>query len=518
MAWDAVVVILSGVNREILRGPDCSRLIAVMASDEDFSQAVKNLFDSIDTRRNGFIESEELRVAIETFKAAQVPVQGLEALERLAAEKSALGQDSKIDFGTFKQAATKLPRLKEQKAQWIRSLKLENTLALYLKAGTLFDGLSGVKSMSDSELEISANLFCQELVGILQHARDSLLSLSNTYEANVDSVIFDHKSVMSKYQDEGGFLGNYGNKEMFLGGLENELGFADPCVMMAILHEHMRAVDSDEIFETSNYRLRTTPILEIARVLGCKSEYDGNSGHVSAVPTCLSDLAQCGEARRGPTASELRDLEDSFAELRRISDEVASSTSGGLFPGDVGDEFVDAVMDICAVAAAPEAAPPLKTALNAFIARSGRLGPSFHTLSRGLNVISPVSVAGSCAVASVSAQLVDDAETCCRALAQALRADLGPDCVELSVRITRQARYAYCAHGDEAGLLEATAPPAEASPPDSAAAAAATTTNARAAALTAFREESRALEARGAVRRQGRRRLPLRELMALAPG
>ena len=133
----------------------------------------------------------------------------------------------------------------------------------------------------------------------------------------------DLKAEMSKYSDAGGFLGEFGNSKDFEAGLEAKIGLPDPNILKAMIREHISANDSDEPFETTNYKILTTSSLEFALLLGNSQEYYNAAEHApKKIPVVLQEIADGKYKNRGinlgPKQTELKELEPEFAKLKNI--------------------------------------------------------------------------------------------------------------------------------------------------------------------------------------------------------
>ena len=210
--------------------------------------------DSIDIDGNGLISALEIKKALSQFKDCDDISLGLHSLLAII-----VNEGSDISYPTFKAAVLKMPRVRAQRIQWARALKFDAAFAKHLPVGNIFDGLAALKSMSWEDLVKVCDEFCKEVRSIV-HAEWIKLSGETGSTSSPDAANVDVMSVMNKFKDEGGFLGNFGNQFMFHHGLEAELGLPDPCILRAILREHIYAVDSENCFVTPNYGLVATPL------------------------------------------------------------------------------------------------------------------------------------------------------------------------------------------------------------------------------------------------------------------
>ena len=197
------------------------------------------------------------------------------------------------------------------------------------------------------------------------------------------------RSANAKFSSDGAMQATHGDDAIFKGGLENAVGLPDPRIMRAILHEHMFMPDSQDHFLTTNYQLWTSPETEMSFLLGRIDDVmlvaeiaDGSSTSQRAA----------GVAALGPSAQEFVDLR---GELQRLmSLDRARITAGRKYPGEIGDSYVDTVVLISMVDAPSTPSPD--AALVAALLRALR-----DRLPREPGLIA----AASCATAEVSARL-----------------------------------------------------------------------------------------------------------------
>jgi hypothetical protein len=73
-----------------------------------------------------------------------------------------------INWKEFSDVVRNLPRARGQRVQWVRSLRLEQEVALLLEQGDFFDGLSGLRSMTDEQAEQHVESVCTQLASRLR--------------------------------------------------------------------------------------------------------------------------------------------------------------------------------------------------------------------------------------------------------------------------------------------------------------------------------------------------------------
>jgi hypothetical protein len=296
----------------------------------DDDEVIQKFFKRIDVNNDEKVSADDIRSALEGLKDNTTVVQGLEVL--LEELKGHVENDQFFDMVSFRAMARKLPRIHGQRVQWAKSLGLERALARHLKVGDLFDELSGIKSMTDEEIEIALGSFLKDAATILRSALSTL--------RNAGSMSEQAKSLMSKFS--GGFTGRFGDTSMFEKGLESEIGQPDPMILKGIFRDNV----SKKKFKTPNYGVVTSDFFEYGRLFGNPGEYQRDK-HTKLddkvikenenIPIFLLEVARgLHNNVRGPTESELKELVPEFRQFQAYYKKIAESAAG-IFPGDIGD-------------------------------------------------------------------------------------------------------------------------------------------------------------------------------------
>ena len=312
-----------GIQRELEKAAD-----TLFDSEADDAEVIERMFGSM-ANEGGQISDQALDDAAERYKH-DVDMSSL--LARMRSKSSVTLDDLK---GLVKET----PRLSGQRIVWSASLSLESLLAKHLDAGSLFDGLHGIKDMKPGELRAACRKFSAEMPKVVEREWLRLKQI------NADSHgKLGFEGVMNKFIDEGGFLGRFGNVEMFHAGLESEIGYPNPKLFKAILGEHCFSIDSDDVVVTGNYGLAFTPAQEFARIFG-------KAGHPPAEPNRLPTIefltraALAGDGFKGPTTKELDEVSDELRKLQKVYDAVMKRKNS-VFPGEVGDEHQEHICTI----------------------------------------------------------------------------------------------------------------------------------------------------------------------------
>ena len=228
----------------------------------DDAEVVRKLFESIDSDKDGLISADECVDALEKLSPDTDMQLDLEKIKGVLESKQKESTGDGISLDTFQALVNTLPRIRAQRIQWVRNLGLDCMLARLLPPGTLFLGLSGIKSMDWPSLEQAMTAFHAEMVAAVRKAWEDL---------QADGKPGQGRALVSKFQ---GFTGKFGDTAAFEKGLEGFLGSADPLVLKDILQNNVSAPDSLVRAMTTNYLLLYCNREEYARVLGQQDEYN----------------------------------------------------------------------------------------------------------------------------------------------------------------------------------------------------------------------------------------------------
>ena len=271
-------------------------------------------------------------------------------------------EDKSITLNQFKEIAGKVPRIKGQRLQWVKSFNLNGRLAALLSSGDLFDQLSGIRSMEESELTMALRKFGKEVEDLVLDAWKSEKSKDHGLNINYTSQVQQEmgKFVQQEMGKFGGDLGKFGDEKMFQEGLEAQIGIPDPLILKGIFRENVLRPDSGNKRVSPNYKIVNSDKLEYARLLGNPSEYskdsetlltDSEMRDFDGIPIYLAEVAlrkhsvegqsgghsetEKGRLVGGPSAAELKDLRPEFEKLKDLYKTICGQTNG-IFPGDTG--------------------------------------------------------------------------------------------------------------------------------------------------------------------------------------
>jgi hypothetical protein len=222
--------------------------------DED-DEIIQELFGKIDADGDKSISASELKTALDK---EGVPLEVGRALEDLLNRE---GQEplQNISFDKFRKVIKEFPRVRGERIHWVRTLDLESELARFLKKGDIFDGLKGLKEMSESELEHHIEVVCRRFCNVLPVLlRRGLASLRSSGRPLPDA----QEHINTKFSLDGAFVGKFATLDDFYSGPEALIGAPNPKVGEGMRLEHCRRSNCRRRFTTSNYNLTTWPELE----------------------------------------------------------------------------------------------------------------------------------------------------------------------------------------------------------------------------------------------------------------
>ena len=303
---------------------------------EDGDEVIERFFKSIDLDNDGRLSWSEVKAALSACPSSEKLVDFLKTIEEGLRSNPADGLSKNIDLARFKEILKKVPRIHGERYQWVKSMNLNMLLARRLRLGNIFDELSGIREMNDTEMEAALALFAKDVVSVVK-SEWSLLKKTGSSRFGPSGV----KAAMSKYA---GTVGTFGDTQMFQEGLESQLGSPDPFILTGILRDNVLSDQSRERSVTSNYKIVFSLAQEYARVLGNPSEYERDpltkleeKDTREDIPIFLMEVAKGLHPEiKGPKEAELKDLSTAFQKLRKLHEEVGALNQG-VFPGDIGN-------------------------------------------------------------------------------------------------------------------------------------------------------------------------------------
>jgi hypothetical protein len=302
---------------------------------DDDDEMLSRTFNELDTSKNGYLSYAELKAGLSQQKdhfSASFAIEKL--LARTEIEMSQSTEISKsIDVKLFKEMCSHSPHIKGQRLEWVKSLDLNACLASKLRVGVLWDGLLGLKEMETTDILTACSEFSKEVVAMVVKQHSVLKDARDAVDTCVQGDEWEEAaSQMSRFRDEpGAVVGKYGDENTFYGGLESQLGTADPYILKGILNEHLHNEDSHSGFMASNYGIYTTPGIEFARLFG--NVEDINDFSPSFEEASSSEY-------NGPSAIELNAIEEEL-NICKEKFKMMQYTRSATFPGDIGDKLIE---------------------------------------------------------------------------------------------------------------------------------------------------------------------------------
>ena len=308
---------------------------------DDGDEVIENFFNSIDLDNDGKLSWSEVKTALGAFESGS-SLKLTDLLKNMEAElrgntSAIYGRDEDLNLSKFKEMVKKVPRIHGQRFQWVQSLNLNKILTRKLKLGNLFDELSGVRDMTEADIDTALNSFLKDVESVVK-CEWSLLKKSCT---NLFTGLEKVEEAMSKYA---GTVGTFGDTQMFQEGLENQVGSPDPFILTGIFRENILSAQSMERSVTSNYKIVFSSMQEFARIFGNPLEYERGPLTIleekdvyDDIPIFLIEVAKgLHPGIKGPKEAELKDLDTAFRDLRKLYGEICARNQG-LFPGDIGN-------------------------------------------------------------------------------------------------------------------------------------------------------------------------------------
>ncbi len=241
----------------------CAGAVSLSEDDEDDAVVVRALFDKIDADNNGSISVDEARAAAVALTGQHTDHQALsdaliKALEALGTHSQAAG----ISWDEFRKVVRNLPRARGQRLQWVRSLRLDREVALLLKPGDFFDGLSALKGMTEEEAEQHVLAVCDQVGRRLR-----TLLTSRLKELRDVRPMTAQQFKNTKFSMDGSFEGSFASRQHFDDGPEKLIGTPNPNAEEGIRREHCERADAKTRNTSLNYNFEFFPEQEYEFVM-----------------------------------------------------------------------------------------------------------------------------------------------------------------------------------------------------------------------------------------------------------
>ena len=343
-------------------------------ADADDNEVIRNLYSQIlrdakidPSSEEAGIDGTVLATAIQKETENGEMLKFLESLHDMASQDRNSKAKFLMTFEEFSKKAKGTSRLSGQRIAWVSTLNLDSIFAKHLNPGTLFDGLRGIKSMSIQELHDASARFASELPHILEREWRKLNALESAAN-NSNKSKSEIEGMMSKFIDEGGFLGKFGDNDMFHAGLESEIGYPNPNLFKAIILDHCLSEDSKNYFVTGNYGLAVTPQQELARLFCGKEDTDflkklskssssslkvkeqdsdlaRESDNLIEAPNKLPSNQDQEKTSLGPTEKEIDSVKEELGNLRKVYSGFKSYRQN-IFSGEEGDSHSEKIYSV----------------------------------------------------------------------------------------------------------------------------------------------------------------------------
>ena len=226
-------------------------------SDDDWEIA-RALFDFIDTDKSRTISHKELSDALSHYNtdAHRDLADALKALmsQNAQREGEATRSPESLTFDSFFEAIGKLPRVRGQRVQWATSLRLDSELARFVKPGDIFDGLRGLKEMTDCDLVAHVYEMCSKFASNLPG-----IIFRNLMQLRKAELPTAEAFLNSKFSMEGSFIGKFASLHDFYEGPDALIGAPNPKVYVGMEKEHCGRSNAAHKIITPNYNIATTP-------------------------------------------------------------------------------------------------------------------------------------------------------------------------------------------------------------------------------------------------------------------
>ena len=325
----------------------------IIDENDDDERVLSKLFTTLDKNRDKKFSRAEIEDVLNISSSNKsLANSGKKFLELFDNEVKNV-EDKRITLDQLKKMTGEVPRMKGQRLQWVKSFNLHGRLAGLLSSGDLFDQLSGIRSMKETELKKALRKFGKEVEDLVLRAWK---------EIKADQGLNNTSQVQEEMGKFGGELGNFGDEKMFQEGLEVQIWLPDPLILKGIFRENVLRPDSEMKRVSRNYKIVNNDKLEYARLFGHPREYlndseklltDSERRDFSGIPIYLAEVAlgkhwvgdqsvggpsETEKGRRlvgGPSAAELKDLQPEFKKLKSLYETICGQTNG-IFPGDTG--------------------------------------------------------------------------------------------------------------------------------------------------------------------------------------
>ena len=227
-----------------------------------------------------------------------------------------------LDFLDFMAAMRKIPRVAAQRLEWVGEMGLNAAMARHLPPGTLTDGLKGLKTMSDADLDAFQESALSAFFADVRHIFKAAVKEVREAKGSTSAV-----EANSKFTD-GFFQGSFASIRDFHAGAEEtlRLGYPNPDIEKGIRQEHTSHPSDTGLYVTPNYRIATCLLVEYWWAM--YEEFLEGTELEGVRDKAMRWIMEHGAARVQSSASAI------------------GNKGQVLFPGEVGDSFVESLVII----------------------------------------------------------------------------------------------------------------------------------------------------------------------------
>jgi hypothetical protein len=215
-------------------------------------------FKEVDSDGNNWVSHQEL---IDAMQKQSLPEEFVNLLSNKLKKVSATSSPKVTTLEDFKATFQELPRLRGERLHFVKSIGLDVMLAKLLKKGSAFDGLRGLKNMTEQECEHHIQEVIRKFVPILSDSlRTALNKLHSSGAKSEHSNTNQH--INSKFVLDGAFVGRFATLDDFYKGPESLIGIPNPVIATGMKSEHCHRSNANTFFTADNYNVTTTPRIE----------------------------------------------------------------------------------------------------------------------------------------------------------------------------------------------------------------------------------------------------------------
>ena len=234
----------------------------MLNADAEEEEMARDLFNEMDTNRDGYISLDELRESVARYKDQGKPLQLAlaTALERLVEQRAAA--PGHITLETLRAAVKDLPRVKAERVRFGQALGVHELVAGALPKGTFFDGLQGLRTLAHkSDAELAA--WVHNKVALIKDELETLL-LGEIRKLREESAAYASALEQnSKFcMDSDTIQATFAKLQQFYDGPEKLIGTPNPKAKEGIRREHCDRRNADTRHTTPNYNITTSPRIE----------------------------------------------------------------------------------------------------------------------------------------------------------------------------------------------------------------------------------------------------------------